>query len=59
MPRAALFVAIWFGCIAIGYFVPMHFDRDVGGALAAACLAIAGAVIGPFIALFIVRRVFL
>jgi general stress protein CsbA len=56
MPRAALFVAVWFGCIAVGYFVPMQFDRDVGGALAAAILMVAGAIIGPFVALFIVRR---
>jgi hypothetical protein len=36
----------------------MLFDRDVGGALAAAVLMIAGALIGPLLATAVVRRVF-
>jgi hypothetical protein len=58
MARAAIFIAVWLGCIAAGYLIPMQFDRDVGGALAAALLMIAGAIVGPFLATAIVRRVF-
>jgi outer membrane lipoprotein SlyB len=42
--------------IAIGYAIPQFFDRDVGGALASALLAIAGGIIGAIIAFVISRR---
>ncbi|HEY0331608.1 MAG TPA: hypothetical protein VGC77_21220 [Rhodopseudomonas sp.] len=58
MAKAAVFVAVWFGSIAVGYLVPMLIDRDVAGALAAAILMIAGALLGPLLATLMVRRLF-
>jgi hypothetical protein len=41
---------------ALGFTVPMLFDRDVGGALAASVLGIVGLAVGAAIAVFLVRR---
>jgi hypothetical protein len=40
----------------IGLVVPLMFDRDVGGALASALLAIGGSIIGGIIGAIIVKR---
>ncbi|WP_041801692.1 hypothetical protein [Rhodopseudomonas palustris] len=59
MAKAAIFVAVWLGCIAAGYVVPMQHGNDVvTSALAAAALMIIGAGVGPYLALAIVRRIF-
>ena len=42
----------------IGFVVPLMFDRDVGGALASALLAIVGLVVGGIIGLIIIKRAF-
>jgi uncharacterized membrane protein YeaQ/YmgE (transglycosylase-associated protein family) len=42
--------------IATGYVIPQFFDRDVGGALASALLAIVGAFVGAIIAFMVSRR---
>jgi len=43
-------------CGLIGFFVPMLFDRDVGGALAATVLGIAGTIFGAIAGVIVVRR---
>ena len=42
----------------LGFYGPLVFDRDVGGALAARVLEIAGLVIGGVIGMVVVRRRF-
>jgi hypothetical protein len=42
----------------LGFYVPLLFDRDVGGALAASVLEIVGLVAGGFIRIVVVRRRF-
>jgi hypothetical protein len=42
----------------LGFYGPMLFDRDVGGALAASVLEIAGLVVGGVIGIVVVRRRF-
>jgi hypothetical protein len=43
---------------AVGLVVPLMFDRDVGGALASALLAIGGLIAGGIIGAIIVKRTF-
>jgi hypothetical protein len=43
---------------AIGFLVPLLFDRDVGGAMAAAIYGIVGLIVGTIIGLVAVRRKF-
>jgi len=43
-------------CGLIGFFVPMLFDRDVGGALAATVLGGAGIIFGAGVGTIVVRR---
>ncbi|MCF2524949.1 hypothetical protein [Bradyrhizobium sp. G127] len=45
-------------CGLIGFFVPMLFDRDVGGALASALLGMAGAAAGVIFGWLVIRRNF-
>jgi hypothetical protein len=45
-------------CVLIGYGVPMLFDRGVGGAMASAIPAGIGSIIGIYVGLWAVRRIF-
>ena len=51
-----LSTAMIFG--AVGLVVPLMFDRDVGGAMASALLAIGGLIVGAIIGAIIVKRAF-
>jgi hypothetical protein len=51
-----LSTAIIFG--AVGLVVPLMFDRDVGGALASALLAIGGLIVGGILGAIVVNRAF-
>jgi hypothetical protein len=42
----------------VGLVVPLMFDRDVGGAMASALLAIGGLIVGAIIGAIIVKRAF-
>lgn len=45
-------------CGLIGFFVPMLFDHDAGGALASALLGMAGAATGVIFGWLVIRRNF-
>lgn len=45
-------------CGMVGFIVPLFFDRDVGGALAADLLATSGLIVGVVIGAVIIRRRF-
>jgi hypothetical protein len=46
------------GCGIVGFFSPLLFDRDVGGAMAAGILGIVGLVAGAAAGLLVIRRNF-
>jgi hypothetical protein len=54
--------AILFGCVIVcglaGFVIPLFFDQDVGGALAAELLGVVGLVIGVVIGIVVIRRRF-
>lgn len=56
--KAAICLVIEAGCTLIGYGVPMLFSRDGGGAMASAISAGIGAIIGVYLGLWAVRRIF-
>jgi hypothetical protein len=43
---------------AVGFVVPLMFDRDVGGALTSALLRTGGLIIGGLVGAIIVKRAF-
>jgi hypothetical protein len=54
--------AVLIGCCAVcggaGFVVPLLFDRDVGGALAAEIFGVAGLIAGAIAGLIIIKRNF-
>ena len=58
MKKTAVFLSTATACGVVGLVVPLMFDRDVGGALASALLAIVGLVVGGIIGLIIIKRAF-
>ena len=52
-----IFLVIWAACAFGGFAIPQLFDSDVGGALASEIFGIVGALLGPVIALLVVRLV--
>ena len=62
MSELAKKIGVLFGsalaCGAVGLVVPMMFDRDVGGVLAAELLGIAGLIAGGIVGAIIIRRRF-
>jgi hypothetical protein len=56
--KTALLIGIMAACGIIGFYAPLLFDRDVGGALAAELLGIAGLIFGFLVGVFVIRRNF-
>ena len=56
--KAAILIGICAACGATGFVVPLLFDRDVGGALAATIFGIAGLIVGAIAGLIVIRRNF-
>jgi VIT1/CCC1 family predicted Fe2+/Mn2+ transporter len=56
--KSGIIVGLALACGAVGFVVPLLFDRDVGGALAAATLGIVGLMLGVIVGLIISRRIF-
>ncbi|MBI3701492.1 MAG: hypothetical protein HY242_13745 [Afipia sp.] len=51
-------LAVALTCGIIGFFVPLMFDRDVGGGLASVIFGSAAVVFGIFLGLLAARRSF-
>lgn len=58
LKKTAILLSTATVCAAIGLAVPLMFDRDVGGALASALLAIVGLIVGGIIGAIIIKRAF-
>jgi hypothetical protein len=58
LKKAVVLLGSALACGAIGFAVPLIFDRDVGGALAAELLGIAGLIVGSIVGAIIIRRRF-
>jgi hypothetical protein len=58
LKKAAILIAAVAVCCAIGLCVPLLFDRDVGGALAAAIGGILGIAVGTVVGVILIRRRF-
>jgi nitrate/nitrite transporter NarK len=56
--KTAILIGIVAACGIVGFCVPLLFDRDVGAALAAELLGIAGLIFGFFVGAFVIRRNF-
>jgi hypothetical protein len=53
------FLSIWFSCIALGFIIPMNtLDHgDVASAAGATIFSALGAIVGPIVALFVIRAI--
>ncbi len=56
--KAGIIIGFAVLCGLIGFFIPMLFDRDVGGALASMLLGIAGVIAGFVLGTLVNRRNF-
>jgi hypothetical protein len=56
--KIAIFVSAVLLCGTVGLVVPLIFDRDVGGALASALLAIVGLIVGGIAGAMVNKRNF-
>jgi hypothetical protein len=56
--KAAILIGICAACGTTGFVVPLLFDRDVGGALAATIFGITGLIVGAIAGLIVIRRNF-
>ena len=56
--KAAICLAIEVFCILMGYGIPTLFGRDVGGGLASTIGAGIGSLIGVYLGLWAIRRIF-
>lgn len=58
LKKAAVAIAGAVAGGAVGFFTPLLFDRDVGGALAATIFGFVGIVVGTVLGAIVIRRMF-
>ena len=58
LKKTAVLLGSALACGVTGFVLPLMFDRDVGGVLAAELLGIAGLIVGSLIGAIIIRRNF-
>jgi hypothetical protein len=58
LQKTLIFLSAVLACGVVGLVVPLMFDRDVAGALAAELLAIVGLIVGGILGVIIIRRDF-
>ena len=56
--KAVILIGVCAAGGAIGFILPLLFDRDVGGALASTIFGIAGMIAGAIAGLIVIRRNF-